>query len=231
MPRCGSGIRLVLAAATLLASSGCRSVLETEARMFRHFGEARQVNSATLFGRLELAREAASKIERAGPVPGLPTGSEAYDDAVRAEAETIATLADRASLPAHSAALADACGTCHGALERGPRFATGRRPSDPGMPGHMRLHAWAAERLWEGVVSREVSVWAAGAAALDSGPLPPEDFRTSVGDVETAFLISSRAHLLAGQAVRAGDWPTRVDLLARINETCYQCHDLVGVGK
>ncbi|NNF27677.1 MAG: hypothetical protein HKO53_09690 [Gemmatimonadetes bacterium] len=230
MPRFWKGIGFLCAVGALLVSAACRSVLETEARMFRHFGEARQVNGAALFGRLDVAKAAALRIERAGPVPGVPAGSEAYSHAVQAEARAITTLADRAALPIRSAALAEACGACHGALERGPRFAAGQRPPDPGMQGHMRLHAWAAERLWEGVVSRDASIWAAGAAALDNEPLPPEDFRTSVGDVDTAFLISSRAHLLAGQAVRAVDWPTRTDLLARVTETCYQCHDLIGAG-
>ena len=230
MPRGRRGVGFWMLAGALVGIAGCRSVLETEAGMFRHFGEARDVNRAVLFGDLDAARAAARRIRETGSVPGLPAGTESYSRAVQAEAERLGALADVAELPTRSAALADACGSCHEAVRRGPRFAAGQPPANAGMSGHMRLHEWATERLWEAVISREEALWQAGADALDEEPLGPEEFRRTVRDEDTAFLISTRAHLLAGEARRAADWPARVDLLGRIGETCYQCHDLADAG-
>lgn len=230
MPRGRRGVGLWMWTGALVGLAGCRSVLETEAEMFRHFGEARSVNQAMVFGDLDAAHGAAARISRAGPVPGVPAGAETHSRDVSAAADALVAVTDATELASRSAALADACGSCHGDLGRGPRFAAGRPPVEAGMPGHMRLHAWATERLWEAVISRDESLWEAGADALDGQPLEPEEFRSAVRDVDTAFIISSRAHLLAGEARRAPDWPTRVDLLGRIGETCYQCHDLAGAG-
>ena len=210
----------------LAVAAGCHSQLETQARMFRHFGQAQRIQAAASFGRLDAAKEAGARIQTEAPT-GLPSGTEPFLQAMKRTAARIAEVDEAEELPALSAELADRCGACHETQGgSGPRFGAGMAPDEDDLTGHMAAHTWALDRMWEAVVSRDVELWTAGASALSGRPLESEEFLPRVSDRGTAFLLSSRTHYLAEAAADVEAWEDRTGLLARLSATCLECHQL-----
>lgn len=208
---------------------GCAGSLETQARMFRHFGEAHRIQSAAIFGRLEDARVAAIQLGDGAAMQGMPDGSDGYVQSLRRAAEAVKNAQAAESLPYLSAQVADQCGACHAAFEGGPAFGVGRVEQATDLAGHMAVHSWAAERMWEALVSRNDEVWAAGAEALSGRPIDTHEFDSMVPAQESAFLLASRAHYLAKSSTEVKGWEERAGLLSRLSATCYECHSLAGV--
>ncbi len=205
----------------------CASTLETEARMFRHFTEGREIHNAAVFGQLDRARAAAARLAEEGAVPGVSPGP-ALTSFYRA-VDAVRRTDDPSELPARSAALADRCGSCHEARDAGPLYGFGRVREGEGVKGHMVVHAWASDRLWESIVARSEEGWADGAMALSGAPIEADEFIPMVPDRDTAFRLSSLTHELATSSVAAEGWEERTELLARLSGTCLQCHVLAGV--
>lgn len=212
-----------------LTMTGCQGNLETEARMFRHFGQAHRIQTAALFGRMEAAEEAASRLRTDAPVPGLPQGSEPYVQSLHESAARVEFAQYPEVLPAVAAQVADDCGACHEAFNVGPLFAVGAIEDSPELAGHMRVHAWASERMWEGLISRSEASWQAGAQALSGHRIEPDEYVPRVQHRGTAFMLSSRVHYLAESSLTLDSWEKRVGLFSRLTETCYECHNLAGL--
>lgn len=210
-----------------LLAGACATQLETEARMFRHFGQAREIHTAATFGQLERAHRAAEEMLRDPSIPGIPSG--AHRDTFHRAARAVGATEEATDLPERSAALALACGGCHEARGVSPVFAIGRPPEREGVKGHMVMHAWAAGMMWESLIARSDGLWRDGALALSDHPIQPEEFAPIVSDRDTAFMLSSRVGALAREGARVDRWDERADLLARMSGTCLQCHDLAGV--
>ena len=226
--------RLLTGAGSLLLFSlllvlGCGGGLETQARMFRHFGQAHRIQTAAVFGRLDAAREAARRLASSGPIAGLPSGSDSYVRELHDAAEAVMNAESPDRLPFLAAEVADRCGDCHAAYEVGPAFGIGRVAEATDVRGHMAVHSWASERMWEALISRNEEVWLAGAEALSGQPIDPDEFVPMVEDRGAAFLLSSRAHYLAESSVELRGWEERSGLLSRLTSTCQECHSLSGV--
>lgn len=226
MRSAAAAFRVTAAAMTMLVA-GCASQLETEARMFRHFGQAREVQNAALFGQVERAHAAADGMLRDPSIPGIPSGS--YRDAFHRAAQSVKESDDPVELPERSAALAFTCGACHEARVVSPVFAMGRPPDREGIRGHMVVHAWATGSMWESLIVRSDDLWREGVLALADREIRAEEFAPAVSDRETAFMLSSRVAALAREGARVENWSERANLVARVSGTCLQCHDLAGV--
>lgn len=213
----------------LLLASGCGGNLETQARMFRHFGQAHQIQTAAVFGRVDAAKTAAGRLTSSARVSGMPSGSDAYVRGLQEAAEAVMTSESPDRLPYLAAQVADRCGDCHAAYEVGPAFGVGRVAEGRDMQGHMAVHSWASERMWEALISRDEEAWLAGANALSGRPIDPDEFVPLVGDRGAAFLLSSRAHYLAESSAELQGWEERSGLLSRLTSTCYECHSLAGL--
>jgi len=213
----------------LLFVVGCAGSLETQARMFRHFGEAHRIQSAAIFGRLEAAREAATQLGDGAAMRGMPDRSDGYVQSLRDAAEAVENAESAGSLPYLSAQVANRCGACHATFEKGPAFGVGYVEQTTDLGGHMAVHSWASERMWEALVSRNDEVWAAGAKALSGRPIDSHEFDSMVSDQGSAFLLSSRAHYLAKSSTQLNGWEERAGLLSRLSSTCLECHILAGI--
>lgn len=212
-----------------LGTSSCQSNLETQARMFRHFGQAHRIQAAAIFGRHDLAKEAAARMRSDTPVPGLPTDSEPYSQSLYESAARVEYSRYPEVLPALAAQMADDCGSCHEAFDVGPLFGVGVVEDSPELKQHMQVHSWASERMWEGLVSRSEESWQAGVQALSGHRIEPDEYVPAVKHRGTAFMLSSRAHYLAESSAQLTTWEERVGLFSRLSETCYECHQLAGL--
>ena len=85
----------------------------------------------------------------------------------------------------------------------------------------MGRHIWAADRMWEGLVSHSLADWQQGAKMLARDP----------------FLDSSRSRVpadqikqvsaLAAEAAAPGSWKVRADVYGRFLATCTVCHQAI----
>ncbi|MBX3269411.1 MAG: hypothetical protein KF729_04075 [Sandaracinaceae bacterium] len=122
------------------------------------------------------------------------------------------------------------CGECHAAVGR--RFAMERPPIPEGedTPAHMRRHAWAAERMFEGLVIDDVEHFRAGAAALREAPLAPAALGRDQAPPAQLAALSAHVHELSAEAEQAADAEARAAIYGRFLATCAACHRLLGAG-
>jgi hypothetical protein len=93
----------------------------------------------------------------------------------------------------------------------------------------MARHAWATERLWEGLYVPSEKAWNGGAAVLahETEPFPPDLLKKGGVHVRTAAQDFARL----AQSTPAQKSPSdRAALYAQLLETCGVCHQMIGKG-
>lgn len=111
-----------------------------------------------------------------------------------------------------------ACGSCHTALNTHVTFPIEEPPRSSATPReHMLRHAWAVDRLWEGLVAPSDASWRAGAGGLVHMPV---DF----GNNDQANRLATRLHELSDDASAASTAKDRAEVYGDVLETCALCH-------
>ncbi len=227
-------MRLVCISFAFLAFAACSSRYDPqgEPTMYSHFGAADDIHAAVVDGDLGAVKEPATWLAE-HDIPSLPEGSETY----LAEMQGFARQAGQATSledAAHAmGGIAMTCGTCHqeniaepvtsktAALEEGEDVAT-----------HMSRHAWAAERLWEGLVVPSDARWVEGSQVLEEAAFKP-DAVAGTGSEDPAVLkqvelLEKRCHGIGSKAGVATDPTERANLYGELLTTCAYCHKLTG---
>lgn len=118
------------------------------------------------------------------------------------------------------------CGQCHEQqghrLELFPVEVVTKTPKSDTLKARMNRHAWASERLWEGLMAPSDQVWQAGAAALAHAPVKapkigaftPKDFAQSL----------ARLRDLGLRASQATSPEERSNIYGLALATCAECH-------
>jgi hypothetical protein len=86
----------------------------------------------------------------------------------------------------------------------------------------MFRHAWAAERLWEGLTAPSDDAWQAGAAALAHAPTAAPKTRNALPSAVLDGLNVVRE--LGAQGANADTPELKERVYARLLVTCAQCH-------
>jgi hypothetical protein len=94
----------------------------------------------------------------------------------------------------------------------------------------MSRHRWAIERMWEGIVSRDVAIYVAGAEVLDDVRLVPEELPQGVVEPARLDAIIEHVHQEGAAAAASEEWPERTEHFGRLIATCATCHRAMGVG-
>lgn len=189
--------------------------------MQAHFQDALLIRQAVIAGKLEDTVEPAQALARARDLDHLPEGWRGFVERMQEVAGRIedSTLGSRAA--AATADLGVSCGLCH--QQRGGPQAS-REPA-PGagtsIESRMRRHAWATERLWEGLYVPSDDAWNAGAKALSSEPFPAEISKD--GGVSARSAASDFARLVV-KAPAQRIPRDRAALYAELLLTCGSCH-------
>ncbi len=207
-------------------SSAGRSDSTLEDHMQAHFSLVGEVQSAIIQGDLERARRGGLRLAEHPEHGDLPQGIENPIEDVRAFSRSVSRSTSIRDAARCTAEIGAACGRCHRAADVGPRLETTVMPPPGGAPGtHMLRHAWATDRLWEGLVVPSDRLWEAGAVALTEDPIfSPDD----IGGQE-ARVLAKEIHDLGTEARRLEDPAMRSGLFGRILGTCADCHALKGI--
>ena len=219
--------------AGLVLSTGCTWGMgggqEEVTGMHGNFSRTVDIQTGVVQGDLERARRAAAWLVEPENRSTFPASAQAYQEEMLRQASGIAAAPDLASVSAQAGQLAAACGSCHAALDGGPRFVVGSdAPQGRSQEAHMVRHIWAADRMWEGLVGPSEEAWLAGAESLSgTGPGLTEAFRTSFPTgVLAGFLEEVNA--LANEAMASDEPGERADVYGRILDTCRRCHAAIG---
>jgi hypothetical protein len=195
--------------------------------MQAHFQDALLIRQAVIAGRLEDAVEPAQALARARDLDHLPEGWRGFVERMQEVAGRIqdSTLVSRAA--AATADLGVSCGLCH--QQRGGPQASREPAPDAGtsIESRMRRHAWATERLWEGLYVPSDDAWNAGAKALSSAPFPAEILKDGGVNARSAASDFARLVVKAPAQRIARD---RAALYAELLLTCGSCHRALNAG-
>jgi hypothetical protein len=108
-----------------------------------------------------------------------------------------------------------------------PRFLIGAAPpSGSGPKAEMALHAWAEERMWEGLVGPGDQCWLSGSEAIQSGWLNTLELVTNPDDRPKIRELTRKVYDLAGDCAQAHDSDERARLYSEFLNTCVECHQL-----
>ena len=106
------------------------------------------------------------------PHPGLPRGEMSPMEDLRAHSRSIVSTDQIDDAARFTAEVGRPAAAATPPPNEGPTFNSGSMPpSGTSVPGHMRRHDWAAERMWEGLVGPSDLLWDMGATALTADPL------------------------------------------------------------
>ncbi|HET8932576.1 MAG TPA: hypothetical protein VFN67_04010 [Polyangiales bacterium] len=123
------------------------------------------------------------------------------------------------------AAIGRVCGECHQA-HGGPDIQRYKQetlaPKTDSFEGRMFRHAWAVERLWEGLTTPSDEAWAAGAAALAHAPGTPPKAKPALPATVVQTLNVVRG--LGTKATAAESFEQREKLYGELLVTCAECH-------
>lgn len=218
--------------ALVLTACSSRYDPNGEPSMSSHFGAAYDVQSAVIRGDLKAVREPAAWLSE-HDTPNVPVGSEMYLTELQRAAQQAqdATTLDEAALAV--GAIGRACGACHSEFLTGPEaIQPAAAVSGDELSSHMARHAWATDRLWDGLVIPSNGEWVRGARALAEAPFEASavagDKSTDAGYVKEIELLENRSHELGSKAAGLSDVADRVSLYGELLTTCGYCHRLTG---
>ena len=193
--------------------------------MEAHFKDALLIREAIIKGKSEDAAEPADVLTRIHDLDDLPKGWRGPMERMEKAAERIKDGTSPSDVAAATADLGTSCGICHQS-HGGPKASKEPAPEEgTTVESRMKRHAWATERLWEGLFVPSGEAWDAGAKALSTAPFPKEVLQT--GGVHARSAASEFAKIVA-KAPSKKTPADRAALYADLLLTCGSCHQAVG---
>lgn len=189
--------------------------------MQAHFQDALLIRQAVIDGRPQDAANPATVIANLQNLEKLPEGWRPFVEDMQATAQRITNGTTAAAVAGAAADLGLTCGACHAKLG-GPKPSADPAPSiDASLESRMEHHAWATERLWEGLATPSDQAWNTGAQALTTQQIPLEV--TKKGGVDARSAAKDFKNLVA-KAPSRKTTQERASLYAELLVTCGTCH-------
>lgn len=222
-----AGVQAQADATTRLPVEG--SAVETEPVtnfMPDHFWIVSWARDAVIDGDLESLRKPLLSLADYTYESVVPGGWMAGIAKLQAAARLTANAENLSVAASGVAAMTRICGQCH--EEQGHRLdlfpveVVTKTPKSDTLSARMNRHAWASERMWEGLMAPSDQVWQAGAAALAHAPVKapkvgaftPNDFAQSL----------ARLRDLGLRASQAMSPEERANIYGLALATCAECH-------
>lgn len=198
--------------------------------MSEHFVQITTIRDAVIKGDLEAVNKATKEFRDHPTYKDLPEDWEPYMSSLRGAAD-IAVTADRISLAASAlSSMAYVCGACHKQNDVRVKFAAVALPEPGDDPKkHMLQHQWAADRMWEGLVSPSSELWKSGAEQLAGSALQPADMGGLGRNLKQIRLLGEQTHKMALEARDAEDLQ-RSRIYGMFVGACAGCHRLIESG-
>jgi len=220
-PRFGIGaLALVLAAGLTLTACAGGPDPETSGatHMGSHYVQVDQIQEAVIAGRLDDTRRPARWLAT-HQGREFPSAAAAALEMMRNEGRIMQEQGELLPVARTLGRMGVACGECHLATSAKVAFKVEEPPASSPLPQeHMRRHAWAVDRLWEGLAGPSDASWRAGAGALVHMPV---DF----GANDQANRLANRVHELADRAAAAATPKDRAQVYGDLLENCALCHN------
>jgi len=187
--------------------------------MAEHFVQAEEIRDAVIAGKLAETRNPANWLLENITAEDMPVRWRVHVPKVRRSAKKIAETESLEDAAIAAGKLAAACGECHADI--GIAIAPPDRPSpltDDTAFAQMGRHAYAAERMWDGLVGPIDEAWVEGATMMRDAPLH--------GDAapDTVKELATQMHALATEAVEVSPG-ARGKAYGKIIATCAACHE------
>jgi len=207
-----------------------REVLQ--AHMKDHFFKATEMQVAVINGDLTAVREPAEWLASHANSAAMPKEWESYAEAMHTWALRASEATDIVVAAEATAAMGAACGNCHVALNAEVGFAVDAAPPvGEGAAQHMGRHAWAAGRMWEGLLAPSGVVWDGGAEVLAEAPLAPAELSVDLELLAEVSELESTVHSMGTQAIGLTAPEERARVYGQFLSTCADCHKKTGRGK
>lgn len=189
--------------------------------MGEHFVQAEQIRDAIIAGRMQEARAPANWLLENVTAEDMPVRWRDHVPKVRRNAKKIANAEEFKDAAMAAGKLASACGDCHADI--GVTLKAAERPlplKDETTFAQMDRHAYAAERMWDGLIGPVDSAWNEGAKMMRDAPLH--------GDAapDLVKILAAETHALATSSVGLPQ-KDRAETYSRIIITCATCHSTV----
>jgi len=196
--------------------------------MHKHYDAVKAIQAAVISGALDDTREPAQWLVQHEMPGSLPSGGEAYVQAMRTAANAVLDAEDIAAAATATSQLGLACGSCHMANDAALEFEYADRPSEDGeISPHMQRHQWAADRMWEGLIGPSDYAWNSGGNLLFESPL--RDIDHDGEDAEWQGM-ERRIHQLAANATMARGVEKQAEIYAEFLANCAACHQQLDKG-
>lgn len=193
--------------------------------MKEHFVQAVQIKQAVIDGDLDAVAEPARWLAEDLDAESLPKPWKPYLDAMQASAKKAGEAEDLPTAALAAGELVGACADCHATTGKGPTFGEpGKVPQGEDTTARMLRHQWAADRMWEGIVSNSETHWKLGTHAISEKP--PEPCPIPGDDILPKDILDLREKIyeLGPKAAEAKDRTTRTKLYGEYLQTCAGCH-------
>lgn len=92
----------------------------------------------------------------------------------------------------------------------------------------MQRHQWAAERMWQALITPSEEAWIKGTEAMADAPLAPEQLAPERSTPAEIKSLSRRVHSLAEDARGSRDINVWVARYGEMLTTCAECHRALG---
>lgn len=196
-----------------------------------HFVRAIDARQALIRADLDRARADMAWLAAHGEADTLPEALRPRLAAMQSEA---ARFADATTLTEAGTAFARTlvrCGECHAASDGGPAIATPPLPEGDTVASHMQRHQWAADRMFEGLVTADPERFLLGTEALTEVPLHADQLPGSQAQPPQRLqALTNHVHDLAEEAQEVSTEDQRAGLYGRYLATCGACHRLLEGG-
>ena len=197
------------------------------AGMAQLLADATAARNALIAGDISRARRHLDAVAKSKTPPGLPEGSKPSLEAVRTAAAEGHKSTTPEGLGPAIAKVGAACGGCHRAFGSGPGLFA---PPDLPQEGSMARHAWAADRMWEGLIAPSTERYKVGATSLLTEAGSDEGLYAGLdpSKMRSASILHKLVHEGAEQAVSTDDEGRRVELYGALIGACAECHAISG---
>ncbi len=201
---------------------------EVAAHMKAHFLQVRALKDAVIAGDYAATRAPSTWLAEHGAPSDVPDSWIEHVTDLKVIAAGARDARDLAGVAEAVGALAHSCGNCHVALKAVPELAVPPAPLYGESPDEvMRRHAWAADRMWEGLFGPSERSWQAGASLLAQPGLFPPELKTIGAGAPELVRLEARVREIGSDAVGETDSLARGALYGRLLATCASCHQAV----
>jgi mono/diheme cytochrome c family protein len=194
-------------------------------RMHTHFVKLSEAKSAVIEGKLADAKSAAARVWPEQSNGELPDGWAPFIESIKGSIGLLEGATEIETAAQAVSAIGRACGDCHQSLglqTLGPEST--KAPPAESMGDYMRLHQWASDRMWEGLVGPSDEAWKVGAEALAtplSADKVPEEVLVKPGMESLVRRIGQLSQAAAEPNLPA---PTRQRIYGEFLGSCARCH-------